>query len=430
MNMLFGRSRIALGLAAALGFAVMVGEASAAPVVTSGSDPSATLTGAVRYRNFGSSGGKEVRVGAAGLATPAEGDATWGSSKCVQFSYDGAGSLTAKIAAAATPCSFASPSLTVTKSSLSLGSLNYLEITITKNTPTTSVALNGVTLGADALGNFSVSGGGATVKWKVTGIDLTAGFTLTGTLALTGLSGSGDSSYVEIDVGYVVPPDAQGPITSSVVVSPQPVLLNGEGKVTAVVDDSTTGGHNIASAEYSLNGAAYAAMTAQDGAFDEVAEDVQATFTATQLGLNDVCVRGADVLGNVGAATCQAFLVTYKFTGFFSPIENDYLNVAKAGQAVPAKWRLTDANDVPISDPASFTGLYSYPIDCTDFQGDPLDSIEEVAAGSSGLQYDGDGYWQFNWKTPKTYANTCRAMYVEFNSGATSPVVKFKFKLK
>jgi hypothetical protein len=40
----------------------------------------------------------------------------------------------------------------------------------------------------------------------------------------------------------------------------------------------------------------------------------------------------------------------------------------------------------------------------------------------------GDGYWQFNWKTPKTYADSCRAMYVEFNSGALSPVVKFQFK--
>jgi hypothetical protein len=104
------------------------------------------------------------------------------------------------------------------------------------------------------------------------------------------------------------------------------------------------------------------------------------------------------------------------------------VNVAKAGQAVPAKWRLTDANGVPISDPASFVRLASYPISCTDFAGDILDSVEEYAPGSSGLQYNGDGYWQFNWKTPKEHANTCRGMYVEFNSTATSPVVKFQFK--
>ena len=132
--------------------------------------------------------------------------------------------------------------------------------------------------------------------------------------------------------------------------------------------------------------------------------------------------------GNTGVAACQTFLVTYKFTGFFSPIDNDPVNAVKAGQAVPAKWRLTDANDAPIADPASFVDLQSYPISCTTFAGDPLDAVEEAASGASGLQYVGDGYWQFNWKTPKSYAESCRAMYVEFNSGALSPVVKFQFK--
>jgi hypothetical protein len=54
--------------------------------------------------------------------------------------------------------------------------------------------------------------------------------------------------------------------------------------------------------------------------------------------------------------------------------------------------------------------------------------VEEIAAGASGLQYVGDGYWQYNWKTPKNYADTCRVMVVEFNSGALSPAAKFKFK--
>ena len=52
----------------------------------------------------------------------------------------------------------------------------------------------------------------------------------------------------------------------------------------------------------------------------------------------------------------------------------------------------------------------------------------EQYTGSSGLQYLGDGYWQFNWKTPKTYTGQCRTMYVEFNDGQTSPEVQFKFR--
>jgi len=121
-------------------------------------------------------------------------------------------------------------------------------------------------------------------------------------------------------------------------------------------------------------------------------------------------------------------VVTYAFEGFYSPVDNEATNDAKAGQAIPFKWRLTDANGEPISDPASFVGLYSYPISCDVLTGSPADAVEEYAAGDSGLQYNGEGYWQFNWKTPKTYASTCRAAYLEFNSTLTSPVVGIKFK--
>jgi hypothetical protein len=426
MNRFF-RSRIVLGFAAALGLAVLAAGELSAATVTSGFDPSATLTGAVRYRNFGSGGGAEIQVGASngagGITSPATGDVPWGLpiSKAVTFSYDpGTGNLTTTVAGS-TPSA-------IVKTVGSLGALNYLEITITKNTPTTSVSLSTVVLDSDTLGNFSVTGGASTTRWNVTGIDLQSGFTLTGTVAVAGLSGSGDSSYVQIDVGSVIPPDMEGPVASNVVVTPAPVLLNGEATVTATVDDSTTGNNTIGSAHYSLNGGTDTAMSAADGTFDYVSEEVEATFTATQIGLNEVCVHGTDALGNVGDPSCQTFLVTYKFDGFYSPIDNDVVNVAKAGQAIPAKWRLTGADGVPISNPASFVALRSYPISCTEFSGDPADAVEEYASGSSGLQYNGDGYWQFNWKTDKNYANTCRAMYVEFDSGATSLAVKFQFK--
>jgi hypothetical protein len=408
---------------------LMSGKAFAAPTLTSGFDASATLTGRVLYRNFGSGGGKEVRIGVPPLsvdssATIASGDVTWNTGKCIQFSYDGNGALETKIANVATPCSFASPLATVTKSGLDLGSLNYLQIQIKKNTPTTSLALNNVSLGSDVLGNFSAG----TNTWNVKNINLTSGFTLTGTVALTGLVGSGDSNFIELSVGYVVPPDTEGPATSNVDVTPKPVLINGQGKVTATVDDSDTGGNIIKSAYYRLNDGADNGMSAQDGALDEIAEEVEASFAATKIGSNEVCVHGTDFLDNVGNPICQTFLVTYQFDGFYSPIDNNAVNVTKAGQAVPAKWRLTDANGVPIADPTSFAGLYSYPISCDDYQGDIQDSVEEYASGGSGLQYNDDGYWQFNWKTPKTYTNTCRAMYVLLDSGATSPVVKFRFK--
>jgi hypothetical protein len=397
-----------------------------AQTLSANADASATLAAGVRYRvlsGSGPSGAAEVFVfpsPCCASTTPGQGLwsglSSWSSN--ISITYNGS-----------TLSTVGAGGLTTQRTVGNLGTLNYIQIQITKNGPTNGVALNGIQLnGGGSLGSVAVTGPANTLRWKITGANLTSGFTLSGTLATTLLSGGGDSNFVQVEVGYVVPPDNQGPVTSSVTTQPIPALLNGMVTVTANVSDETTGNNNVASAEYSLNGGGWGAMAAQDGVFDSPNEDVAVSFLALTLGTNEVCVRGTDAVNNTGVAACQTFLVTYKFTGFFAPIDNDFVNVVKAAQAVPAKWRLTDANDVPIDNPASFVDLLSYPVSCTDFSGDPNDSVEEVAAGSSGLQYVGDGYWQFNWKTPKTYADTCRAMYVEFNSGALSPLVKFKFR--
>lgn len=393
----------------------------AQPVVTMGCDLDPTLVGAVRYRNLSNQAGgaKEILIGQSPLTAFTDGDVTWNGGKALEFGYDGS-TLTTKVGSAPSQ-------VTVSRNVGNLGTLNYLEIKLTKSTSTPSINLNNVLLNGVPLGSFSKAAGTmGTTCWRVTGINVGGGFTLTATLALTGSFGGGDSSLAQIDVGSVTPADDEGPVTSNVTVTPDPVFLNGDATVNASVDDSEAGNSTIASAEYSVNGGAWLPMNSADGLFDEVQEDVEVTFTATAVGTHQVCVRGTDAEGNVGDPTCQSFLVTYKFTGFFSPIENDFLNMAKAGQAIPVKWRLTDANDVPIDDPASFADLFSSQNLCDG--GLPTDSVAEEAAGDSGLQYNGDGYWQFNWKTDKVYANTCRAMYVEFNSGATSPVVKFQFK--
>jgi hypothetical protein len=134
--------------------------------------------------------------------------------------------------------------------------------------------------------------------------------------------------------------------------------------------------------------------------------------------INDVCTNG----------TCAGTLKPNNFYGFFSPIDNPpNLNLANSGQTIPVKWRITDANGAPISDPASFRSLSSYTVSCDTYSGDVESALEEYSAGSSGLQYLGDGYWQFNWKTSKTYARQCRTMVLTLrdNSAHTS---NFKFK--
>jgi hypothetical protein len=109
----------------------------------------------------------------------------------------------------------------------------------------------------------------------------------------------------------------------------------------------------------------------------------------------------------------------FAFTGFESPVDNPVVvNSAKAGSAVPVKWLITDLDGTPIADPASFVGLTSYAVSCQTLSGDPVDAVETYA-GASGLQYVGDGHWQFNWKTPKSYARQCRVMVLTLADGST-----------
>jgi hypothetical protein len=121
----------------------------------------------------------------------------------------------------------------------------------------------------------------------------------------------------------------------------------------------------------------------------------------------------------------------YTFAGFFSPIEmsgaNRVWNAANAGRSIPVKWRLT-LDAIAVSDPASFEGVYSYLVNCSTGNGDVTAVVQEYTAGASGLQFLGDGRWQFNWKTPKGYAGTCRALQVRFNDGSASPPAYFDFK--
>jgi hypothetical protein len=117
---------------------------------------------------------------------------------------------------------------------------------------------------------------------------------------------------------------------------------------------------------------------------------------------------------------------TLQFTGFTEPITMGIINLATAGKVIPSAWRITDLSGAPVNDAASFGGLFSFEVSCGSTE--TSDPIEEYAAGSSGLQSLGDGYWQFNWKTDKAYAKKCRRMYIKLGDGQMSDQVLFQFK--
>ncbi|MGA1496280.1 MAG: PxKF domain-containing protein [Steroidobacteraceae bacterium] len=100
--------------------------------------------------------------------------------------------------------------------------------------------------------------------------------------------------------------------------------------------------------------------------------------------------------------------------GFFAPVDRaPTVNKANAGRVIPLKWRCMNG-DVPVSSYESFSITSQYcPSDAADSSA--TDAIEEYAPGSTGLKYHGDGYWQFNWATHKSYARSCRTVTVSFD---------------
>jgi hypothetical protein len=225
--------------------------------------------------------------------------------------------------------------------------------------------------------------------------------------------------------------DTLGPIASAVAVAPNPASINTSVTVTASVDDTTTGASNLQSAEFNVNGGDWSTMSASDGAFDSAVENVTATFTVTQTGDNQVCVRGTDVAGNVGESVCATLTSQnqYTFSGFRRPIRMEQDNRANARRNIPVKWKLTLTDGVtPVSDPASFVALKSYAVDCTTLVGDPATAVTEKGPGRTGLRYLGAGNWLFNWKTSRSYRHTCRLMFIQFSDGQMSPTVLFRFR--
>ncbi|HEY7611733.1 MAG TPA: PKD domain-containing protein [Gemmatimonadales bacterium] len=151
------------------------------------------------------------------------------------------------------------------------------------------------------------------------------------------------------------------------------------------------------------------------------------TFPA--IGSATIKVRVADDDGGSHTLT-HTILVKYDFVGFSAPVDRpNTMNVSKAGQAIPLKWTLKNANGAPVTDLATVT-VRAVNMACA--LGTTDDLMEEYAAGASGLQNFGDGRYQFNWKTPTSYASSCKSIELVFAAGGVSytegPHAFFSFK--
>jgi hypothetical protein len=149
-------------------------------------------------------------------------------------------------------------------------------------------------------------------------------------------------------------------------------------------------------------GAMVGATVSDDGS-GAVAPTVSVPADTSVVGRHTVPVTGQDKAGRTTTVQC-AYTVAYRWTGFLAPVDVG-LNTAKAGQAIPLKWRLTDFAGAPVTT-LTAASLTAVTLPCA--AGVTGDQVEEYAAGASGLQNLGNGYYQLNWKTPAGYAGSCK----------------------
>jgi len=113
----------------------------------------------------------------------------------------------------------------------------------------------------------------------------------------------------------------------------------------------------------------------------------------------------------------------YDWAGFFRPIDNDALNAAKAGSAIPVKFSLNGDQDLNIFE-LGYPKSIMIACDGTN----PGDEVETMTAGESSLKYDATAdQYIYVWKTSKDWAGSCRKLLVRLNDG-TSHEASFTFK--
>jgi hypothetical protein len=143
---------------------------------------------------------------------------------------------------------------------------------------------------------------------------------------------------------------------------------------------------------------------------DQNGNPTNTPLDVSTLGIHTFTVFARDAAGHITTLSRQYEVV--KFTGFFAPIDNPpNVNQARAGQNVAVKWRLqrlVNGQLVPLADPTSFASITALQVPGATCSG-PQDAVE-TTSGSSGLQYLGDGNWQFNWATLRQYKNGCFEM--------------------
>lgn len=180
-------------------------------------------------------------------------------------------------------------------------------------------------------------------------------------------------------------------------------------------------GLDVVKGEVTVNLADDTSVTVPAGSSATVAQGTGGRYSITD-------VSGPVTLtieGQTKVITAATTIAAWTFVGFAQPVDNSgVLNSLQAGQAVPLKWRILDANGAAVTD-LTTASLSTTSIPCQATA--PTDAIEQFEAAESELKNLGNGYYQINWKASKTYAGSCRRLDLDLSEGITRQAL-FKFK--
>ena len=196
--------------------------------------------------------------------------------------------------------------------------------------------------------------------------------------------------------------------------------------VTGVKIDKTNPSLACIPATFVLNqpGATVSASVS-DTVSGPAAATASSPVTTSSVGTFTAAVTGADTAGRTTTVAC-GYQVRYVFTGFQQPIDNPPVeNRETAGAKIPVRWQITDYNGVGVSSPSSFASVTWTTIACSPTA--PQDAIETGGTGQD-LRYLGNGNWQYNWKTLKSFKKTCVRMQLNLADGVAGRVAIFRFK--
>ncbi len=179
----------------------------------------------------------------------------------------------------------------------------------------------------------------------------------------------------------------------------------------------------VGSAEVVLGGG-LVVVSIPEGGKAEIADDGSGGFTVENLGPEPLTVTVDGIGGTIDPGETTT-LEAWDFQGFFRRVADmPVKNVVNAGAAVPLVWRVLDSSGTPVTDLSSAVITVS-DLDCETSEGSG--AVEQTTTVGSKPQNLGDGYYQLNWKTAKSYAGTCKTLHLDIGDGVTHDAF-FEFK--